>query len=185
MFTVHSAIRFDLMGSCLSRCAGRYRARSYRYEPLGLSVSTTGPDATHCVRSNSVPSLQDILHHLDEVRSDWFSIGLVLWVKMAKLREIEQRYLMTDGTRRCLAEMIQHWLYSDPSACWERLVRALEQLDLLTLAAAIKQKHLWEASESVVSSSQSIQWFSCTDVIVMFTYSCADYCCISYTSHSQ
>ena len=147
------------MGCCLSRCAG-HRAQSYQrlalHESIDFydeSVSTTGPDATHCVRSNSVPSFQDILHHLDDVRDVWFSIGLVLGIKMTKLREIEQQNLQKpDGTRRCLAELIEYWLYSDPSACWARLIRALEQLDHLRLAAAIKRQHLWEPSESVYTS---------------------------------
>ena len=52
------------------------------------------------------------------------------------------------GVDRWLVEMVQYWLDSDPAACWERLVRALEQLDLLVLAATIKQKHLWEQSPS-------------------------------------
>ena len=119
------------------------KACNWNWPPPAISTPTT-----HCERTvNSVPSHQDVLYHLDEVRHDWFSIGLVLWVKMAKLREIEQRYMMTDGTRRCLAEMIQCWLETDPTACWERLVRALEQVDQLALAATIKKQHLWESSE--------------------------------------
>ena len=82
-----------------------------------------------------------MLQHLNEVKNDWFMIGIALGVPLTKLREIEASYTK-EG--RCLLEMVQYWLDTTPAACWEQVARALKQVNQLTLAATIKQKYLWD-----------------------------------------
>ena len=83
-----------------------------------------------------------MLHHLNEVRGEWFLIGIALGIPLSKLREIEVSY-SREGTKRWLAEMLQYWLDTTPETCWETIARALEQVDQLRLASAIKKKYLW------------------------------------------
>ena len=70
-------------------------------------------------------------------------IGIALGVTLTKLREIEASYTK-EGMTRCMLEMVQYWLDTTPTACWEQVARALEQVNQLRLAATIKQKYLWD-----------------------------------------
>ena len=88
-----------------------------------------------------------MLHHLNEVRGEWFLIGIALGIPLSKLREIEVSY-SREGTKRWLAEMLQYWLDTTPETCWETIARALEQVDQLRLASAIKKKYLWNQPSS-------------------------------------
>ena len=116
-----------------------------------------------CVRTDPVPGLQLMLHHLNEVKNEWFMIGIALGVPLTKLREIEASYPQ-GGVKRWLAEMIQYWLDMTPTACWEHVARALEQVDQLTLASSIKQKYLWRQQQqppcSVGTTAPSIDCMS-------------------------
>ena len=96
-----------------------------------------------CLPTDAVLGLQLMLQHLNEVRNEWFMIGIALGVPITKLREIEASFTK-EGTMRCLLEMVQYWLDTTPAACWEQVARALEQVNQLTLAATIKQKYLWD-----------------------------------------
>ena len=98
---------------------------------------------TMCLPTDAVLGLQLMLRHLNEVRNEWFMIGIALGVPLTKLREIEASYTK-EGTMRCLLEMVQYWLDTTPAACWEQVARALEQVNQVTLAATIKQKYLWD-----------------------------------------
>ena len=89
-----------------------------------------------------------MLQHLNEVRNEWFMIGIALGVPLTKLREIEASYTK-EGAMRCMLEMVQYWLDTTPAACWEQVARALEQVNQLTLAATIKQKYLWDQPSSI------------------------------------
>ena len=99
------------------------------------------------MHTDPVPGLQLMLNHLNEVRNEWFMIGIALGVPLTKLREIEASYTK-EGTMRCMLEMVQYWLDTTPAACWEQVARALEQVNQLTLAATIKQKYLWDQPPS-------------------------------------
>ena len=89
-----------------------------------------------------------MLEHLNEVKSEWFMIGIALGVPLTRLREIEASYPQ-GGVKRWLAEMVQYWLDMTPTACWEQIAGALEQVNQLTLASSIKQKYLWGQSPSI------------------------------------
>ena len=86
-----------------------------------------------------------MLEDLKEVKSEWFNIGIALGVPLTKLREIEASF-PHGGVNRWMTEMLQYWLDTTPTACWEQVARALEQVDQLTLASSIKQKYLWGPS---------------------------------------
>ena len=111
---------------------------------LTVSLSTSLVLFTMCLPTDAVLGLQLMLQHLNEVRNEWFMIGIAIGVPLTKLREIEASYTK-EG--RCLLEMVQYWLDTTPAACWEQVARALEQVNQLTLAATIKQKYLWDQPE--------------------------------------
>ena len=94
---------------------------------------------TMSVYTDAVLGLQLMLHYVKEVRNEWFMFGIALGVPLTKLREIEALYTK-EGLGRCMLEMAQYWLDTDPcTACWEQVARALEQVNQLTLAAHFKQ----------------------------------------------
>ena len=53
-------------------------------------------------------------------------------------------FIANIGVERCLAEMLQYWLDTIPTASWQEVAAALEQVDLITLASRVKQKYLWD-----------------------------------------
>ena len=109
------------------------------------SELSVGSALTRCdyIPTDPVISLQLMLPHLNEVRNEWFMIGIALGVPFTKLREIEATYTK-EGMTRCVLEMVQYWLDTTPAACWEQVARALEQVNQLRLATTIKQKYLWD-----------------------------------------
>ena len=150
------------MGSCLSRPSARSELnpqpnpinvslRSVQSVPQSAAVHSSSTAAPHAPLVQPLSMVQLMMVHLNTVQDKWFLIGIALGISVTIFHTIEQSYPQ-GGVDRWLVEMIQYWLDSDPAACWERLVRALEQLDLLALAAAIKQKYLWKQSPSEYSA---------------------------------
>ena len=88
------------------------------------------------------PTLQTMIHHLNEVHNDWFVIGIALNVPHNKLQRTEFEYFRS-GLKRCMVEMIQYWL-DFPNASWEQVVKALDIVGHSTLASTIKQQYLWD-----------------------------------------
>ena len=71
---------------------------------------------------------------------DWYSLGVALGVRVRKLREI-QASNSRSGIQRCKIDMFQSWLDSTPTASWEDVIRALEQLDHNSLAARLREEY--------------------------------------------
>ena len=82
-----------------------------------------------------------LLEELREV-DHWFILGVYLNVPVNQLNKIESTHTQ-DGVERCKLEMLQYWLNTTMTASWKDVTRALEQLDMLTLAAKVKSKYLW------------------------------------------
>ena len=88
------------------------------------------------------------------MNNDWFMIGVTLGIEIDHLRGIEASYNQQQG--RCMTEMIQYWLDTNPEACWEQVVSALEQGNHITLASTIKQHHLWNQEQPSKSKVLSL-----------------------------
>ena len=82
-----------------------------------------------------------LLEELKEVTS-WYMLGAYLNVPVHALEKIRSTHTH-DGVERCKLEMLQYWLNTTMNASWKDVTRALEQLDMLTLAARLKSKFLW------------------------------------------
>ena len=85
------------------------------------------------------PTVQLLLVELHEV-DDWFTFGVALGVTIRKLREI-QTSNPQGGVQCWMTDMFQFWLDSTPTASWEDVIRALEQLDHGALAARLRSKY--------------------------------------------
>ena len=88
----------------------------------------------------SRPTVQLLLSELSEVADDWFILGVALGVHVRKLREIKASNNQ-EGVKHWMIDMFQSWLDSNPTASWEDVLRALEQLGHLTLASRLKPKY--------------------------------------------
>ena len=89
----------------------------------------------------SPPTLQLLLEALKDF-DDWFVFGAFLGVPVKQLRKIESSHLRGDFLDRCKIDMLQYWLDNNVNASWKDVARALEQIDQLVLATAVKHKYL-------------------------------------------
>ena len=81
-----------------------------------------------------------LLEELKEV-DDWYMLGAYLNVPVYQLNKIQSTHTQ-DGVERCKLAMLQYWLDNTMNASWKDIARALEQLNMLTLAARLKWKYL-------------------------------------------
>ena len=87
-----------------------------------------------------IPTLKELFEELKKVKK-WFVLGVFLDVPVDQLEKIESSHQQKD-LERCMIDMLQYWLDNKVSASWKDVVRALEQIDQLVLAATVKQKYL-------------------------------------------
>ena len=86
--------------------------------------------------------------------SDWYRLGLFLGLPKYDLNNIEKDY--QDSKRRML-EMVDRWLRSTPTASWEDVVNALQQMGENRVAENIRQKYIKEGSKCACKSPLSDQ----------------------------
>ena len=89
-----------------------------------------------------------LLEELKEV-TNWYILGAYLNVPVHELDKIEKKINPQDGVERCKLEVLQYWLNTTITASWKDIARALEQLNMLTLAARLKSKYLWTSGVCV------------------------------------
>ena len=68
-------------------------------------------------------------------------LGACLNVPVSQLNKIQSTHTQ-DGVERCKLAMLQYWLDTNMTASWRNIARALERMDMLTLAAKLKLKYL-------------------------------------------
>ena len=70
--------------------------------------------------------------------ADWFMLGVHLGVPNEELNKIDQRFSVSHGVERCKAELFDLWLRRNPSARWDDVASALEQLNEVALASELR-----------------------------------------------
>ena len=70
--------------------------------------------------------------------ADWFMLGVHLGVPNEELNKIDQRFSVSHGVERCKAELFDLWLRRNPSARWDDVASALEQLNEKALASELR-----------------------------------------------
>ena len=69
--------------------------------------------------------------------SDWYMLGVHLGVPNEELNKIDRQF-SSHGVERCKAELFDLWLRRNPSARWDDVTSALEQLNEMTLANELR-----------------------------------------------
>ena len=107
------------------------------YSIVTLSCSTLSVD---CMTPLTVAVLLEELREVD----NWYMLGAYLNVPVYQLNKFQSTHGHThDGVERCKLEMLDYWLNTTMTASWKDVARALEQLNMLKLAAIVKSKYLW------------------------------------------
>ena len=84
--------------------------------------------------------LQQLLKELKTI-DNWFVFGVHLRVPYYQLQRIKSSH-RSEEIELCKVDLLQYWLDNDMSASWKAVIRALEEIDQLVLAATVKQKYL-------------------------------------------
>ena len=84
------------------------------------------------------PTVQQLLRELNDV--DWYLLGGVLGLSTAKLQGIKSSN--SSGVHHWKIDMFQSWLDSTPTASWQDVIKALEQLDHKVLAARLRAEYI-------------------------------------------
>ena len=128
-----------------------------------------------------VPTLHDMSEELDEVGWDWLKFGLALGVPLFDLRKIEYHYGKAN-VELCMSAMLECWLKITPGACWQQVIAALEELDLIDLASHVKQKYLPEGVCVCVC-----QWFLNDNYtyVVLYVFIDIDMCVFTYCIYTN
>ena len=72
-------------------------------------------------------TLREIENELTEVTAaDWFSLGVQLGVRSARLKEIEMNFPV--DTQRRKTEVLDFWLRNAPEISWQKLAQAVEAM---------------------------------------------------------
>lgn len=105
--------------------------------------------------ASTSPDLVDLINALKRV-VNWESLVLQLGVKHHKLQTIKQSTSNVDEQRNAA---LQLWLDIDVEANWQKVVTALQNLDLNAIAKEVKEKHLqpsqtWQAPAQEIAAEE-------------------------------
>ena len=84
--------------------------------------------------------MKNLIKVLNEVCSDWETLGVKLDVKWSKIKEIAKSRSHREP-HLCLADLMDFWLGNDVDASWERVATALEEMGKVDLARGIRRAH--------------------------------------------
>lgn len=83
-------------------------------------------------------NMMNLTNVLKEV-TDWETLGIRLGVEKAKIDEIAQR--RNQDPHLCKVDLLAHWLNTDLSASWEKLAKALDEMDLQRVGQKIRASY--------------------------------------------
>ena len=85
------------------------------------------------------PTITSLSKYRVKIALHWRELGIRLLQEkdINKLNIIKENH--PSNIERCCDEMIKHWLDVDTEASWDKLIRALKQIEQNALAAEIKQ----------------------------------------------
>ena len=86
------------------------------------------------------PDLKTLSIELATV-SDWYTLGLMLGLRVDQLKEIETGN-PTAGVKRWKSEMLDKWLRSDPNASWKNVVAALQNMEEHAVAKRVIRTYI-------------------------------------------
>ena len=109
---------------------------------------------------SGAPTLKKLLEALKKLEN-WFLFGAMLGVPVSELKKIEFNH--PKDSDRCKLEMLQYWLDTEVVPTWNEVVRTLEKIDQLALAAGVKDEY------SMPSGDKGNLWYSLLRLIYIFS----------------
>ena len=84
------------------------------------------------------PTVKEFNHHVrDEVATRWHDLGVQLGISTAQLNIISTNN--HENVQMCCTKMFEYWLNYDTKANWNKLIKALEDINHNALAKTIKE----------------------------------------------
>lgn len=108
--------------------------------------------------------------------ASWYRLGIQLGVAKDDLDVIEQNYLR--DIRMCRLKMFSTWLQSDTSATYEKLIKALSEIDETSLAKELCGKY-----GMLVSTFISQFAINLVVTYFMLLFLCIPYCSVNHSRH--
>ena len=103
---------------------------------------------------SSYPSSPQFLVELKTV-TEWYLLGVHLGVPTQDLDDINTRFGPSQGAKVCLAKVYEKYKDQHGSPSWEVILKALKEIDKITLADDISKKYPSQESGSTQSISDS------------------------------
>ena len=92
-----------------------------------------------CIGSDK-PTTKELVTYANEVATNWYYLGIQL-----DLRDKQLDIIKSDNpldTKMCCTKMFQYWVQEDPTASWNKLIHALENINYGALAETIRKKKI-------------------------------------------
>ena len=88
-----------------------------------------------------IPTVKEFNNYIrDRVATDWYDLGVQLGIPYQQLNIIQ---INNPGNiQMCCTRMFQHWLQVDTTANWNKLIKALEDINHNALAETIRKEIL-------------------------------------------
>ena len=78
------------------------------------------------------------MKYKDEIAPYWFDVGIELLQDEYYFKLVEIRH--SDNNKgQCCKQMLEYWLKVDVEASWNKLIDALQRVDLITIAERVKR----------------------------------------------
>jgi len=74
---------------------------------------------------------------IPEITDEWYEFGIKLEICASKLNTIKNDHDGGGGNKECMRSVVDHWLKSTPSACWDIVISALNEMQEIKLAEEI------------------------------------------------
>lgn len=108
--------------------------------------------------SSTCLNLINLTNALQEV-TDWHSLGIQLGLKPHEIEEIKQNHPTLDERKSAVLVL---WLNNDLEASWQKVVSALQLMELNTLAIQVSTKYIQTpASEEPSQLLICLQYIAC------------------------
>jgi len=85
---------------------------------------------------------------IPEITDEWYEFGIKLEICTSKLNTIKKDHDGGGGNKECMRSVVDHWLKSTPSACWDDVISALNDMKELRFVEKVK-KHIAQLNEQL------------------------------------
>uniref|UniRef100_A0A1X7SZX3 Death domain-containing protein n=1 Tax=Amphimedon queenslandica TaxID=400682 RepID=A0A1X7SZX3_AMPQE len=115
----------------------------YYTESVVLDVDVT--ESPKCVLScDSTPRLKEMLTVL-ETLMDWKEFGINLGIEYHEIKKIKKENKLINDSK---IKLYNYWLNADTAASWQKVINALERMQLKTLSSEIRRKYCSQTCNS-------------------------------------